>query len=292
MGVIQEARPLGKTRIGIINRTINMLDFLLAEHAGIYARNGIEPKFDTLAGKESIDAVVAGRLDFVVSIGAAVRAIMQDGAPVRVALLVHRNAPHWLMASERIGKPSDLRGRKVQAAQPGSEPDVMVRKWLAAHGLDPERDVELTYERAHPGWTEDGPPPQEDAVIARTLEQEVLEARGFHTLVDLCKEYPNTLVHGLVATERTLKERPELVAAMVASHREAAAWIDEGRPEVLDFIAATWRVSRERAARAVRSLNGKFVARFDPSDFATVIESSAKALGKPPVAVERLMAVR
>ena len=196
------------------------------------------------------------------------------------------------MANERITSPADLKGRKVQGAQPGSEPDVMVQKWLAANGLDPQADVELVYERAHVGWTQDGPDPQEDAVIARTLEQEVLEAKGFHTFVDLCEEYPNTLVHGLIVTERTLNEHSDLVDAMIASHREVATWIDEGRPDVLDFISSNWSVTPERAARAVRSLNGKFVARFEPSDFERVIESSSVALGKPPIHVNRLMASR
>ena len=268
-----------------------MLDFLMADHSGIYASNGIEPQFDTLAGKESINSLLSGDLDFVVSIGAAVRAIMQDDAPIRAALLVHRNAPHWLMAAARITSPADLKGKRVQAAQPGSEPDVMVQKWLTAHGLDPQADVELIYERAHQPWTEDGPDPEEDAVIARTLEQEVLGGKGFHTFVDLCEEYPNTLVHGLIATERTLEERPTLVDAMVASHREVALWIDGGRSEVLDFIVSNWAVTPERASRAVRSLNGKFVTRFDPSDFGRVIESSGIALNMPPISVDRLMAV-
>jgi ABC-type nitrate/sulfonate/bicarbonate transport system substrate-binding protein len=279
-------------RIGIINRTINMLDFLLADHASIYADNGLAPSFDTLAGKESIDALLAGDLDFVVSIGAAARAIMQDNAPVRAALLVHRNAPHWLMANDSIASSAVLKGLKVQAAQPGSEPDVMVQKWLTANGLNPQTDVELVYQRAHPGWKEDGPDPEEDAVIARTLEQEVLEAKGYHTLVDLCEAYPNTLVHGLIVTERTIAERPELVDAMVASHRQVATWIDEARPQVLDFIQQTWNVSPERAQRAVKALNSRFTARLEPSDFETVIASSAIALNKPPIPVDRLIAPR
>ena len=276
-------------RIGIINRTINMLDFLLADHAGIYAHKGLTPTFDTLAGKESIDSLLAGDLDFVVSIGAAVRAIMQDDAPVRAALLVHRNAPHWLMANDTITNPGDLKGLKVQAAQPGSEPDVMVQKWLAANGLDPKIDVELVYQRAHPGWKESGPHPEEDAVIARTLEQEILESKGYHTLVDLCEAYPNTLVHGLIVTERTLAERPDLVEAMIAAHRHVATWIDEARPEVLDFIENTWHVTPERAQRAVRVLNSRFTARLERSDFEAVIASSAVALNKPRIPVDRLI---
>jgi ABC-type nitrate/sulfonate/bicarbonate transport system substrate-binding protein len=279
-------------RIGIINRTINMLDFLLADHAGIYVDNGLTPTFDTLAGKASIDALIAGDLDFVVSIGAAVRAIMQDDAPVRAALLVHRNAPHWLMANDTITNPADLKGLKVQAAQPGSEPDVMVQKWLAANGLDPQADVELVYQRAHPGWKEDGPDPEEDAVIARTLEQEVLEAKGYHTFVDLCEAFPNTLVHGLIVTDRTIAERPELVDAMIAAHREVATWIDEARPQVLDFIEQTWNVTPERAQRAVKALNSRFTARLEPPDFEAVIASSGIALNKPPITVDRLIAPR
>ncbi len=37
-----------KARIGIINKTINMLDFLLAEDAGLYRKHGLEVEFDTL----------------------------------------------------------------------------------------------------------------------------------------------------------------------------------------------------------------------------------------------------
>lgn len=277
-------------RIGIINRTINMLDFLLAEHAGIYAANGLEPQFDTLAGKESIESLLAGDLDFVVSVGAATRAIMTEDAPVRVALLVHRNAPHWLMASPSVSSVADLRGRKVQAAQPGSEPDVMVQKYLSENGLNPSTDVELIYQRAHPGWKENGPRPEEDAVIARTLEQEVLEAMDYQTLVELCEHYPNTLIHGLVATEKTITADPGLLKAMIESHRTVAAWIDEGKDEVIDFIAANFTVSEDRARRAVSSLNGKFVARLEPSDFNRVIESSATALGQQPIDVNRLVA--
>ncbi len=279
-----------QARIGIINRTINMLDFLLAQEVGIYRKHDLEVTFDTLAGRESIQALQAGQLDVVLSIGAAVRTIMEDGAPLKVALLVHRNAPHWVMARTAFKSARDLKGRKVQAAQPGSEPDVMVRRWLRENDLDPERDVELTYERAHPGWTEDGPDPKEDAVIARTLEQEVLEARGFHTLIELCSTYPNTLVHGLVVQEPTLAERPGMLAALVKSHREVASWIDEGREEVLAFIQRQWGVSRERAERATRSLNGKFVARLEPEDFGPVIAASSAATGKPPIPVTALLA--
>jgi ABC-type nitrate/sulfonate/bicarbonate transport system substrate-binding protein len=196
------------------------------------------------------------------------------------------------MANDTITNPADLKGLKVQAAQPGSEPDVMVQKWLAANGLDPQADVELVYQRAHPGWKEDGPDPEEDAVIARTLEQEVLEAKGYHTFVDLCEAFPNTLVHGLIVTDRTIAERPELVDAMIAAHREVATWIDEARPQVLDFIEQTWNVTPERAQRAVKALNSRFTARLEPPDFEAVIASSGIALNKPPITVDRLIAPR
>ncbi len=83
-----------KARIGIINKTINMLDFLLAEDAGLYRKHGVDVEFDTLAGLRSIRALEAGDLDVVVSIGASVRARMQEQLPLKVLLLIHRNGPH------------------------------------------------------------------------------------------------------------------------------------------------------------------------------------------------------
>jgi sulfonate transport system substrate-binding protein len=278
-----------RARIGIINKTINMLDFLVADEAGIYRKHGLDVEFDTLAGLRSIRALQAGELDVVVSIGAAVRARMQEQLPLKVLLLIHRNAPHWVMGRAGISGVNDLRGGSIQAGDQGSEPDVMVRRWLSENGLDPEKDVRLTYERAHPGWTEDGPSPVEDAAIARTLEREVLEARGYKVLVELCTAFPNTLVHGLVVMEKTLNEAPDLVSGLVDAHREVSRWIEEGRPEVVSFIHNRWGVSEERAKAAVASLSGVFVARREPEDFGTVIGSSAAALGLPAIEVADLL---
>lgn len=277
-------------RIGIINKTINMLDFLLAEDAGIYTSHGLAVEFDLLGGLRSIEALLAGDLDVIVSIGATARAIMQRDAPLKVVQLIHSNGPHWVMGRASVTSVHDLKGGSVQAGDKGTEPDVMVRKWLTKNGLEPDVDVELTYEKAHSGWTFDGPAPAEDGAIARTLEQEALEDKGFTTLVELCTEFPDTLIHGLVVKETTLAERPDIVKNLIRSHREVSSWINDGREETVQFIERQWSVSRERAERAVRSLHGVFVARMDPNEFATIIQSSSVAVGLPPISADRLVA--
>ncbi|MCH6550948.1 MAG: ABC transporter substrate-binding protein, partial [Planctomycetes bacterium] len=156
-------------------RTINMLDFLLAEEAGLYKKQGLEVEFETMAGLRSIRALETGEVDVIVSVGATVRARMQDQLALKVALLVHRNAPNWVMGRRGLNSVADLKGGSVQAGDRGSEPDVMVRRWLRENGLTPDEEVELSYEVSHPGWTDAGPAPAEDAAIARTLEREVLE---------------------------------------------------------------------------------------------------------------------
>jgi ABC-type nitrate/sulfonate/bicarbonate transport system substrate-binding protein len=281
---------LEKVRIGIINYTINMLDFMLAEHAGLYREQGLEVEFDTLGGLRSIQALVDGELDVVVSIGAAARAIMKDATPVKVALLVHRNGPHWVMGRPGIDDVRDLKGGSVQAGDRGTEPDLMVRKWLTASGLEPDVDVELTYERVHTAWTENGPRPAEDGVIARTLERDALDSMGFRPLVELASTYPNTLVHGLVMLDRTIAERPQVVRGLVAAHREVSRWIDDANDDVVRYIEQTWRVSEERARAAAKFVNGVFTARRELSDFGPVLASSAAALGMPAIAPGDLLA--
>jgi ABC-type nitrate/sulfonate/bicarbonate transport system substrate-binding protein len=281
---------LEKVRIGIINYTINMLDFMLAEHAGLYREQGLEVEFDTLGGLRSIQALVDGELDVVVSIGAAARAIMKDATPVKVALLVHRNGPHWVMGRPGIDDVRDLKGGSVQAGDRGTEPDLMVRKWLTASGLEPDVDVELTYERVHTAWTENGPRPAEDGVIARTLERDALDSMGFRPLVELASTYPNTLVHGLVMLDRTIAERPQVVRGLVAAHREVSRWIDDANDDVVRYIEQTWSVSEERARAAAKFVNGVFTARRELSDFGPVLASSAAALGMPAIAPGDLLA--
>lgn len=276
-------------RIGIINRTINMLDFMLADASGVYEKHGLTVQFDLLGGLRSIEALRGGELDVVVSIGAAVRAIMQDQTPVRVVLLVHRNGPHWVMGKPGVTDALALKGGSVQAGDRGTEPDLMVRKWLRASGLEPDVDVELTYEKAHVGWTDDGPEPAETAAIARTLEREVLEAKGYASLVELASTFPNTLIHGLVVMRSTIEVRPAMIDRLIAAHRDVSAMIDEASPEALSFIKQTWGVDDGRARSAAASLNGVFVARQDVADFGAVIASSAEALGMPPIDVADLV---
>ena len=279
-----------KARIGIINRTINMLDLLLAKDAGLYGKHGVDVEFDLIAGLRSIQALRAGELDVVVSVGATIRAIMSDDAPLKIVQLIHHNGPHWVMGRPGVTSVQGLKGGSVQAGDKGTEPDVMVRKWLTANGLKPDEDVELTYEKSHADWTDDGPAPVEDGAIARTLEREVLEAKGFTPLVELCTDYPDTLIHGLTVTEQTLAERPRMVAGLIKAHKEVSKWIDEGHPTAIQFIRDSWGASEERAKGATEFLKGVFVSRLDPNDFGTVITSSAAALDKPPISVERLLA--
>ena len=279
-----------KAKIGIINRTINMLDLLLAKEAGLYENHGVAVEFDLLAGLRSIQALRAGELDAVVSVGATIRAIMNDNAPLKIVQLIHRNGPHWVMGRPGVTSVQGLKGGSVQAGDKGTEPDVMVRKWLTANGLTPDDDVELTYERSHADWTDAGPAPAEDGAIARTLEREVLEAKGFTPLVELCTAFPDTLIHGLTVTELTLAERPQMVASLIKAHKEVSQWIDEGHPTAIQFIRDSWGASEERARGAVKLLKGVFVSRLDPNDFGTVIASSAAALGKPPISTDRLLA--
>ncbi len=279
-----------KARIGIINGTINMLDLLLAKDAGLYEKHGVDVEFDFIAGLRSIQALRAGELDVVVSVGATIRAIMNDDAPLKIVQLIHHNGPHWVMGRPGVTDVQGLKGGKVQAGDKGTEPDVMVRKWLTANSLTPDVDVELTYEKSHADWTDGGPSPEEDGAIARTLEREVLEAKGFTPLVELCTDFPDTLIHGLTVTEQTLTERPQMVAGLIKAHKEVSNWIDEGHPTAIKFIQDSWGASAERAKGATQFLKGVFISRLDQSDFGTVIASSATALNKPPISVERLLA--
>jgi ABC-type nitrate/sulfonate/bicarbonate transport system substrate-binding protein len=279
-----------KARIGIINGTINMLDLLLAKDAGLYAKHDVDVEFDFIAGLRSIEALRAGDLDVVVSVGATIRAIMNDDAPLKIVQLIHHNGPHWVMGRPGVTSVLQLKGGKVQAGDKGTEPDVMVRKWLTANGLKPDEDVELTYEKSHADWTDDGPAPEEDGAIARTLEREVLEAKGFTPLIELCTDYPDTLIHGLTVTEQTLAERPQMVAGLIKAHKEVSQWIDDGHPTAIKFIQDSWGASAERAKGATEFLKGVFVSRLDEKDFGTVIASSAAALAKPPITVQRLLA--
>ena len=188
-------------KVAVISFTPNMLDLLLAKDRGFYSAQGLEVEWVPLAGEKGIRGLLEGKVDFSIQIAAALKLVMTENAGLKIALIIHRDPPHWMM-----GRPGftieQLRGKTVGSGGRGSDSALLVEAWLEKAGLEPGVDVSVSYHGAQPSWARGWFRMTDDVPMAIPLEREILEARGWAPLVELCTLFPGLLNHGLVVTEQ------------------------------------------------------------------------------------------
>ena len=275
-------------KVAVISFTPNMLDLLLAKEQGFYSAQGLEVQWVPLAGEKGIRGLLEGEVDFSIQIASALKLVMTEDAELRIVLIIHRDPPHWMM-----GRPGltveELRGKTVGSGGRGSDSALLVEAWLEKAGLEPGVDVSVSYHGAQPTWARGWIRMTDDVPMAIPLEREILEARGWVPLVELCTLFPGLLNHGLVVTEKTAKQRPEVIRKMVKAHREVVRYIRDDREKVIDFIQEQWQVDVEAASKSYSYLSRVFCAELQAQDLRPVLNATAQKLGKSPLDPKAIM---
>lgn len=112
--------------------------------AGIFAKYGLDVTVQTLTPAATVSAVLSGNIDFG-SDGAALAAGIIKSPKAKV-IFARGVTPFYIAGNP--GKPlsfESLRGATIAATTPGSASDVVVRAALQQHGLQPDKDVKITY---------------------------------------------------------------------------------------------------------------------------------------------------
>ena len=275
-------------KVAVISFTPNMLDLLLAKERGFYSAQGLEVQWVPLAGEKGIRGLLEGEVDFSVQIAAALRLVMTENAGLKIVLIIHRDPPHWMMGRPGLAV-GELRGKTVGSGGRGSDSALLVEAWLEKAGLEPGVDVSVSYHGAQPTWARGWIRMTDDVPMAIPLEREILEARGWAPLVELCTLFPGLLNHGLVVTEKTIESRPQIIKKMVKAHREVARYIRDAREEVIYFIQKQWQVEEEAASKSYSYLSRVFCAELQAEDLQPVLGATAQKLGKTPLEPEAVM---
>ena len=275
-------------KVAVISFTPNMLDLLLAKERGFYAEQGLEVQWVPLAGEKGIRGLLEEKVDFSLQIASALKLVMTENAGLKIVLIIHRDPPHWMMGRPGLSL-EDLRGKTVGSGGRGSDSALLVEAWLRKAGLEPDVDVSVSYHGAQSTWARGWIRMTDDVPMAIPLEREILEARGWAPLVELCTLFPGLLNHGLVVTEKTIESRPQMIKKMVKAHREVARYIHNSADEVIDFIQKQWQVDEEAASKSYSYLSGVFCAELQAEDLQPVLGATAQQLGKTPLEAEMVM---
>ena len=170
-----------------------------------------------------VPKLVSGEYDMAVlpiNMAAKLRA---SGLPIQLAAIVGEGMVSFITSDASVSSLADLRGKEVYVAGQGATPDYLVQKLLKSAGLDPAKDLRLSYSMPYPemaaalasGKIAYAVLPEPFATVALKANPKLLTPLDLGSLWTAAtgqKSYPMT---ALVVTNRAAAD-PEAVRAVLA----------------------------------------------------------------------------
>jgi ABC-type nitrate/sulfonate/bicarbonate transport system substrate-binding protein len=233
----QEAPSLRKIRIGMPNRGVPNLGLIAAQRYGFFRAQGLDAELIVMRPSISLQALMAGDLDFSTVLASAARASV-SGLPLRIVLALTVGQDFSLVVRPEIRRMEDLKGKTLATSGVGEFTDVGTRLVLRKYGLVPEVDVKL---RAlfgnHPLRLSALQAGQIDGTAMSMPYNKMAVKMGFRELVHL-REVTKTPQGGLVATLKTIRSEPDLVFRSIKAALMANRFLKENKAEFVKLLAS------------------------------------------------------
>jgi NitT/TauT family transport system substrate-binding protein len=278
--------------------------YFVAIQKGYYKAEGLEVNVIRGQGSaEAIKQVAAGNVTFgFADSGSAVLGRANDSLPVRVVAIVYAKAPHAIYALKGSGieKPKDLEGRRIANPAGGAIPKLFPAYAKAAHIDESKVNWVVASSESLPGLLALG---RVDAIGQFTVgEPRLKKDAAPKELVELTYSdagldfYSN----GIVASETTLKDKPDLVKRFVRAtlkglkdaldHPAEAAKIMQQAHRELDIGIAEGELGK---VRELATIPGTPLGRIDAKRAQSTIDVVKNAFTmKHPVTVQDVFDAR
>ncbi|MFN3651195.1 MAG: ABC transporter substrate-binding protein [Armatimonadota bacterium] len=188
-----------------------------------------------------VETIKAGHLDASFMIVPLAMKLREQGVPVKIAYLGHRDGTTIMVRSDSTAKDvGELRGKTVAIPSKYSNQYLVIRKLMEDRGLSPN-DVK---------FIEMPPPDMPGALAVRAIDAYIIgephaaraeldgTGRVLHHIKDV---WPSFISCCLVVTERVIKEKPQVVADLVRGIAESGEWAETHRLEAAALAAPYFR---------------------------------------------------
>jgi len=148
LGAPALAQARAKVRVGYLHTLAVDGQLWLAQEAGAWARNGIDPEFKQFTtGLELFQAMVGGSLD-ILTTGAVISNFPArgQGKMFLVNCVEFATAQLWVREDQGVKSFADLKGKRI-ATTTGTTAHVFLDNALRANNIDPAKDVEILNQR-------------------------------------------------------------------------------------------------------------------------------------------------
>jgi len=192
---------------------VQFAPWYVAVERGYFAEEGIELEFDYGWETDGVRLVGAGELPFAIASGDQVLLARSQGLPVVTVVNWFRRFPVAVVALEESGilEPADLRGRRIGIPETFGASYIGWRALASAFDMeDDDVQLEVIGYTALANLSEGR---VEASVVYANNEPVQLTHAGYDTVLIPVADYATLVSNGLITSEETLRQQPELVRA-------------------------------------------------------------------------------
>jgi ABC-type nitrate/sulfonate/bicarbonate transport system substrate-binding protein len=228
------------------SRSIEAINFFVAEQHGFFKAEGLDVRIVQIRANVATAAALTGDVDVLGSITSTISAI-QKGAPIKVLAVTMNRPLFFLVARPEFKSIRDLKGKILGVTTIGGAQHTAVRHMLRKGGLNPDIDATTILAGDVPS--------QLQALVSGSIQgaalspPAVIVARDkfkMNVLAGVIDEYP-TIQNGVAVADKTLKERPKVIRAILRARTRANTLYHENPQAAANVIAKILNVDPQTA---------------------------------------------
>ena len=220
-------------RIAYVSRSTLDMPFIIARDRGFFREEGLEPEFIFMKAIQTVQAMLAGGVDFGTATGTAISAAV-NGADVRVVFALSDKPSFDMISLPSITGVAQLRGKKIGISAPGSLTEIIARQILIANKIPLDQVTMLPLGTSDITWV---------ALRAGTIDATMLQIpqnfiavdEGFRKIAAGADVY-RAVQGGLTTTKAVINDKPELVTKVIRATQKALRLFRNDKKYGIEFI--------------------------------------------------------
>lgn len=229
----EKSSKLASVRIAYVSRSILDMPYVIARDRGFFREEGLEVEFIFMKAIQTVQAMLAGGVDFGTATGTAISAAV-NGADVRVVFALTDKPSFDMIALPNIASVQQMRGKRLGISAPGSLTEILARQILLVNKIPldqvtmlPLGTSDVTYIALKAGTI--------DATMLQVPQNFIAQEEGYRKIAAGADVY-RAVQGGLTTTKTVITERPEVVTRVIRATQKALRLIRNDKKFTVDFI--------------------------------------------------------
>jgi NitT/TauT family transport system substrate-binding protein len=229
----EKTSKFASVRIAYVSRSILDMPYVIARDRGFFREEGLDVEFIFMKAIQTVQAMLAGGVDFGTATGTAISAAV-NGADVRVVFALTDKPSFDMIAQSNITNVQQMRGKKLGISAPGSLTEILARQILLVNKIPLDQVTmlslgtsDVTYVALKAGTI--------DATMLQVPQNLIAQEEGYRRIASGADVY-RAVQGGLTTTKTVISERPEVVTRVIRATQKALSLIRNDKKFTVDFI--------------------------------------------------------